>query len=121
MTDLIRLTDLVFYGHHGVLPEERLLGQRFVVDVEVRLDLSKPAATDDLDHTVNYAEIYRAVGEIVTGPPCNLIEALAGRIAERVLAEHPLVHSVLVRVRKPQVPIDGMTQGSSEVVIERTR
>jgi len=121
MTDLIRLTDLVFYGHHGVLPEERMLGQRFVVDVEVRLDLSKPAATDDLDHTVNYAEIYRAVGEIVTGPPCNLIEAVAGRIAERVLAEHPLVHSVLVRVRKPQVPIDGMTQGSSEVVIERTR
>ena len=104
-----------------MLPEERALGQRFAVDVEARIDLSRAAATDDLQHTVNYAEIYRAVEEILTGPPLNLIETVAGRIAERVLRQHPLVQSVMVRVRKPQVPIAGMMQGSSEVVIERAR
>jgi dihydroneopterin aldolase len=112
---------MVFYGYHGVLPEERTLGQRFVVDVEARADLRRAAATDDLDDTVNYVQIYRAAEEIVTGTPCTLIEAVAGRIAERVLREQPLVESVVVRVRKPGVPIAGSALGSSEVVLERAR
>jgi dihydroneopterin aldolase len=121
VTDRIRLNEMVFYGYHGVLPEERTLGQRFVVDVEVETDLRRAGETDDLDATVNYSEMFAAAREIVTGPPCQLIEAVAERIAARVLREQPLVHAVVVRVRKPEVPIPGSVLGSSEVRIERRR
>lgn len=121
MTDRIRLNEMVFYGYHGVLPEERALGQRFVVDVELRVDLRRAGASDDLGDTVNYSAVYAAARDVVTGPPCQLIEAVAERIASRVLAEHPTVESVEVRVRKPEVPIPGSVLGSSEVRIERIR
>jgi dihydroneopterin aldolase len=119
--DRIRLNGMVFYGYHGVLAEERALGQRFVVDVELRLDLRAAGTSDDLGDTVNYTRVYTAAREVVTGPPCQLIEAVAERIAGRVLAEHPQVESVTVRVRKPEVPIPGSVLASSEVWIERTR
>jgi len=121
MVDRVRLNEMVFYGYHGVLPEERRLGQRFLVDVELRVDLRRAGATDDLQDTVNYAGVYAIVREIMTGPPCNLIEAVAERIAARVLTEHPAVESVVVRIRKPEVPIPGSVLGSSEVWIERER
>jgi dihydroneopterin aldolase len=121
VTDGIRLNDMVFYGYHGVLPEERALGQRFVVDVELRVDLRRAGTSDDLAATVNYSQVYAVARDVVTGPPCQLIEAVAERIAERVLAEHSMVESVLVRVRKPEVPIPGSVLGSSEVWIERNR
>jgi dihydroneopterin aldolase len=121
MTDCIRLNEMVFYGHHGVLPEEQALGQRFVVDVELVTDLRKAGATDNLDETVNYSAVYAAVRDIVTGPPLHLIEAVAERIAARILADHAAVERVSVRVRKPAVPIAGAVLGSAEVGIERDR
>lgn len=121
MADRIRLNDMVFYGYHGVLAEERALGQRFVVGVEIRTDLRGAGLSDDLSRTVNYAEVYLAVQEIVSGPPCHLIEAVAERIASRLLMDHPLAQSVAVRVRKPDVPIPGAVLGGAEVWIERER
>ena len=121
MVDHIRLNDMLFYGYHGVLPEERKLGQRFLVDVELRTDLRAAGESDDLAETVNYAEVYAAVRELVTGEPYQLIEAVAARIARRVLDEHARVESVVVRIRKPEVPIAGSVLGSSEVWIERGR
>lgn len=119
--DLIRLNEMVFYGFHGVLPEEQALGQRFVVDVELRLDLRPAGEADDLSLTVNYSEVYSAVAEVVTGPSYNLIEAVAERIARAILASQPPVASVLVRVRKPHVPMADAVLASAEVCIERDR
>lgn len=119
--DLIRLNEMVFYGYHGVRPEERALGQRFVVDVELHTDLRDAGLTDDLHQTVSYAEVYASVREVVTGAPCNLIETVAERVAARILGDHPRVESVEVRVRKPEVPIPGSVLGSAEVCIERRR
>jgi len=121
VTDRIRLNEMVFYGYHGVLPEERALGQRFVVDIEVEVDLRHAGETDSLEETVNYSELFAAARDVVTGPPCNLIEAVAERIAGRILGEQPLVQTVVIRVRKPEVPIPGSILGSSEVRIERRR
>jgi dihydroneopterin aldolase len=121
MTDRIRLNEMVFYGYHGVLPEEQALGQRFVVDVELVTDLRAAGVSDDLEQTVNYAAVYTAVRDIVTGPPRKLIEAVAEQIAARILADHAAVERVRVRVRKPAVPIAGSVLGSAEVQIERTR
>ena len=112
---------MVFYGYHGVLPEERTLGQRFIVDIEMIVDLLLAGQTDDLAHTVNYAEVYAATRDIVTGEACQLIETVAQRIADQVLGHHEAVAHVGVRIRKPEVPIAGSILGSSEVWIERDR
>jgi dihydroneopterin aldolase len=121
VTDRIRLNDMIFYGYHGVLPEERTLGQRFVVSVELRTDLRSAGATDDLRQTVNYAEVYGIVRTIVTGEPRQLIEAVAEQIAQQVLAGYEAVESLTVSIRKPEVPMAGSVLGSSEVWIERDR
>jgi 7,8-dihydroneopterin aldolase/epimerase/oxygenase len=121
VVDRIRLNDMVFYGYHGVLPEERKLGQRFVVSVELRLDLRAAGEADDLHKTVNYSEIYSTVRDIVTGPPSQLLEAVVEQIAADVLRAHPAVQGVTVSIKKPEVPIAGSILGSAEVCIERDR
>ena len=100
--DSITLSGLTATGFHGVFPEERRDGQPFVVDVT--MSLSVDTDSDSLTTTVNYAEIAAAVEEIITGEPVNLVETVAGRIAQRCL-EHPLVEEVSVTVHKPQAPL----------------
>ncbi|MDY6054654.1 dihydroneopterin aldolase [Micrococcus sp.] len=103
--DVIRLTGLAARGRHGVFEHERREGQTFVTDVALRLDAGPAAATDDLTLTVDYAEVAETVVRHVTGDPHDLIETLAARIAEAVLAEQPRAAAVKVTVHKPQAPI----------------
>ena len=119
-SDKIRLQGMIFYGYHGVSPEERSVGQRFSVDLEVGTDLRRPGGSDDIGDTVSYTHLYREVSEVMEGPPCNLLEALAERIAERVLGRFP-VTSVRVRVGKPSPPIKGATLGVASVEISRLK
>lgn len=105
MSDRIVLSGLRFYGHHGVFPEETRLGQTFLVDVEMYLDLAPAGQTDDLTRSVDYGQVYQTVREIVEGPPFQLIEALAEAIAARVIS--PPVREAVIRVHKPQAPIPG--------------
>ncbi len=118
--DKIRLEGMVFYGHHGVAPAEREVGQRFVVDLEVERDLSVAGASDNLEDTVNYTQIYRAVKEIVEGPSHNLLESLAHDIARRVLEQLPM-EAVRVGVKKPNPPIKGAVLSGASVEIYRRR
>ncbi|MFD1957194.1 dihydroneopterin aldolase [Paenibacillus thailandensis] len=104
--DKMILTGMQFYGYHGVFPEENRLGQRFRVDLELLLDLSGASATDELEYTVNYAELHGLVKTIVEGAPFKLIEALAGDIATKVLGAYTMVNEVTVRVTKPNPPFD---------------
>ncbi|MHB8172472.1 MAG: dihydroneopterin aldolase [Thermincolia bacterium] len=104
--DKILLKDMEFYGYHGVLPEEKRLGQRFIIDLEMYGDLREAGLTDDLRYTINYAEVYQLVEKLVAGEKFDLIEALAEGIAMRILGNFP-VAGVLVRVKKPQAPIPG--------------
>lgn len=116
--DKITLHRMVFYGYHGVLPEERTLGQRFVVDVDCFLELHPAGQRDDLELTVNYAEAYELIRGIAEGEPCRLIEALAERIAGALLDRYGLIQSVTVRVTKPSPPFAGELDGVS---VELTR
>ena len=118
--DKIRLEGMVFYGHHGVTPAEREVGQRFVVDLEVERDLSVAGASDNLEDTVNYTQIYRVVKEIVEGPSHNLLESLAHDIAQRVLEQFP-IEAVMVGVKKPNPPIKGAVLSGASVEIYRRR
>ncbi len=120
-SDRIILTGLQFYGFHGVNPEERSLGQHFIVDLEAELELSIPAASDRLEDTVSYTQLYRAVKEVMEGEPRNLLEAAAGAIAARVLDRNPQVNGVRVRVQKPRPPIKGSVIESAAVEIYRSR
>lgn len=97
--DRILMEGMAFFGRHGVFPAERELGARFTVDVELAADLSEAASSDRLDRTVDYSRAYDLVREVVEGEPCHLLEAVAGRIADRLLALER-VDSARVRVSK---------------------
>ena len=104
MTDLISLTGLRGFGHHGVYEDERRDGQEFAVDVVLELDTSAAAASDDLADTVHYGELATALVAIVEGEPVNLLERLAQRLADRCLSDQR-VAAATVTVHKPQAPI----------------
>jgi len=119
VTDRIELRGLRFTGHHGVLPEERVQGQLFLVDVALDVDTAPAADSDDLTRTVDYAKVAAAVGGVVTGEPVDLIETLAQRVADVCLAD-PLVTSVTVTVHKPEAPV-GVPFDDVVVTIRRPR
>lgn len=119
--DKIILEGMIFFGFHGSLPEERTLGQRFVVDMELRCDLHAAGASDDLSKTVDYRQVYEQARAIVEGEPLHLIEAVAERIAAAVLRSQPLVESVRVKVAKPHVRLGATALAGSAVEIVRAR
>ena len=118
--DRIILEGMVFYGYHGALPSERELGQRFVVDLELGLDLSSAGRSDALADTVNYARVYDAVRGVLEGPRYNLLEAVAARVAEVVLAD-TRVGWVRVRLAKPGVAIPGPLHAAAVQITRRRR
>ncbi|MGA9774972.1 MAG: dihydroneopterin aldolase [Candidatus Dormiibacterota bacterium] len=93
------LSGLRYFGRHGVHQAERELGSHFVVDVEVASDLAPAAASDRLEDTLSYSVIEAAVRAQVEGPSCQLLEALAGKIVDAVLAL-PGAEGAVVRVTK---------------------
>lgn len=106
--DRITLTALRVRGFHGVLPQERVDGQDFVIDATLHVDTRAAARADDLRHTLNYAELAERIADVVKGAPLNLIETLAGRIADAALAmgdADAFVTAVDVTVHKPSAPI----------------
>ena len=105
-----------FYGYHGETQAERTLGNRFYVDVEIRMDLSIAGRSDDIADTIDYSRAFALVRTIVEEQQFSLIEAIAARIAESLLAE-PEIDSVKVRVGK-QPPIAGAID-RCWVIIER--
>jgi dihydroneopterin aldolase/2-amino-4-hydroxy-6-hydroxymethyldihydropteridine diphosphokinase len=115
--DRIIVRGIEAFGYHGVLPEERRQGQPFVVDLEVRTDVSEAAAADDLAMTIDYAVLAKEAVAIVQGEPSDLIETVAIHIAEQVLT-HDRVSSVQVTVHKPQAPV-GVPFADVAVTVER--
>lgn len=120
MTDRIMLDEMRFYGYHGVNPEERTLGQPYIVDLTAELDLRRAGRSDRIEDTVSYSAIYRAVRDIAEGEPRNLLESVAEAIAARVLADFP-VDAVTVTVKKPSPPVRGSSIRQSAVQIRRSR
>ena len=119
-SDRIILSGMQFYGFHGANAEEKALGQTYVVDLAVEVDLAIPAQTDQLDDTVSYTHLYRAVKAVVEGESQNLLEGIAQSIAERILDEYS-VASVQLTVKKPHPPIKGSLVNYAAVEIYRTR
>ncbi len=102
--DTLTLTGLEVFAHHGVFDFERENGQVFLIDLTVGLDTSQAAAGDDLTRTLHYGELAVEVVAAASSEPVDLIETLAERIAQVVLA-HPVARRVRVTVHKPDAPI----------------
>jgi dihydroneopterin aldolase len=119
MSDRITLTGLRVFGRHGVFEHEKRDGQEFVVDIVVWLDLSAAAKTDDLTQTLHYGELAQLAAGIVGGEPYDLIESVAGKIADEVLVDERL-SAVEVTVHKPSAPIP-LTFDDVAVTVRRER
>jgi dihydroneopterin aldolase len=105
MSDSILLAGMRFEGIHGVSAEERAFPQLLEVDLEVVLDLTRAAASDELADTLDYGELVETCRRVVEEGSQRLLEAVAGGIADEVRSR-PGVERVTVRVRKPAVPLD---------------
>ena len=102
----IRLHTIRLYAYHGCLPEERLIGSDYIVDLEVTGDLEKAAVSDELEDTIDYVKLHQIVRDEM-GIPSKLLEHVAGRIVDQILEEFPEIHSVGVKVAKCNPPIMG--------------
>ena len=106
-SDILLVEDIRFYGHHGVTPAQQEVGAWFSADVELVLDLTPAALSDDVGATVDYGLVARRVVAVGTGERVHLIERLAALLSETLLREFP-VQEVTVRLRKLTPPIDGI-------------
>ncbi|QCD98134.1 dihydroneopterin aldolase [Vigna unguiculata] len=105
--DKLVLRGLSFYGFHGAKPEERKLGQKFVVDIDAWMDLAAAGKTDHLSDTVSYTTIYDIAKEVLEGSPHNLLESVAQKIAIATMTNHKEILAVRVKVGKPHVAVRG--------------
>lgn len=100
--DLIALRNVRAYGRHGANPGERDAEQPFDIDVEIAIDLAAACASDDLDDTVNYAELHKRILDVVQSTSFALLERLASQIVHEIFRD-PRVARVCVAVGKPNL------------------
>ena len=105
MSDTVFVSGLLIHARHGVMEHEAKVGQRFVLDLELALDLKAAARSDKLVDTVSYAAIVETASGAFTAQSHRLVEAAAGAVADALLAAFAVVSSVRVTVRKPHAPI----------------
>lgn len=117
--DSITLRRMVFFGFHGDRPEERTLGQRFIVDIVLTADLSQAGDSDSLEDTVDYGKVYSTVKQVVEGRPVNLLEALGERICGEVMGISDRIETIEVVVAKPSVPLRGALDGAEVRLVRR--
>ena len=116
MSDLITLKGIQGFGYHGVFEDEAKNGQNFFVDLEIYLDLSRASVSDELSETIDYGSLADLVVEEITGERVQLIERLAGRIADRIKDNFPQISHIAVSVHKPDAPISAQTTDISVTI-----
>lgn len=107
----IELEGMEFKAYHGCLEQEKVRGNSFTVDFRGELDLSAAAESDNLNDTLNYADIYEIVSDEMS-VPSELLENVAGRIMKAIENRFPQLVSFSVRVSKKRPPVDGVAQWS---------
>jgi dihydroneopterin aldolase len=117
--DTLRLENIDLYAHHGVAPQERELGQHFLVDVELFLDMTAAATSDDLKQTIDYAAVYETISDAFCNKPQQLIERAAWVVLEALFHKFD-VEEIAIRVRKLSPPMAGAFDGAV-VELLRTR
>lgn len=116
----IHLHEMIFYGYHGVQPEERKLGQRFVVNFTLETNPAADANIHHLEDTVDYTKVYEIIRAILETKEYHLLENCANDINKSVLDAFPEIITARVSIKKPSVPING-SLSCVEVEMERHR
>lgn len=119
MADKIILTGIQLSGRHGCSEAERKRKQTFVVDVELHLDLSPAARSDDLGDTIDYVAVLTDIRSIVEGTSRNLIETVAQEIADLLLRRYMLLQIVKIVIHKPNPPVAEKFAGAAVEIIRR--
>lgn len=109
----LELKGMEFYAFHGCFEEERVIGNRFIVDFECTTDMERAILSDDINDAVNYQSIYNVIKEEMM-IPSNLLEHVAGRILSKICSEFPMITSAVVSVSKLNPPLGGEV-GASRV------
>ncbi|CAA7034995.1 unnamed protein product [Microthlaspi erraticum] len=104
MGDKLILRGLKFYGYHGAIPEEKTLGQMFMLDIDAFMSLKKAGLSDNLADSVSYVDIYNVAREVVEGSSRNLLESVAELIASKSFESFPKITAIRVKLWKPNVP-----------------
>ncbi len=118
--DRIALTGIRAHAFHGVLEHERRLGQPFVADVVLEVDLASAGLSDELADTVDYGAVAVTVRDRLTGPTHHLVEAVAADVAAAVLAHDARIEAVEVTVHKPHAPT-GVDLDDVAITVRRRR
>ena len=116
----IHLHDMVFYGHHGVHPEERKLGQRFIVNFHFSTDDKDDQSIEHITDTVDYTKVFEIIKEILETRGFFLLESCANTILDSVMDQFSEIINCTVKIQKPSVPIRGSLR-SVEVEMTRNR
>ena len=103
--DKIIIKDLKLYAYHGVNPEEKAEGQNFIFDIECSVDLSQPCASDNVNDTVNYAQIIKLTRRVFTKEKYDLIEKAAQVVADAILENFEKIEKVEILLKKPEAPV----------------
>ncbi|MDD7420992.1 MAG: dihydroneopterin aldolase [Prevotellaceae bacterium] len=119
LTGRVFVKNIRLHAFHGVMPQERITGNDYLVSVSADCPLAAAAESDSVDDTLNYAHIYNVVKEEMA-LQSNLVEHVAGRIGRRVLAEFPLADNVRVEVVKLNPPMGAACDGAGvELTVRR--
>ena len=117
MSSRIYLRNVRFHAFHGVLPQEGIVGNDYLVNLVLDYDFSSAMQTDELQGTLNYAEVYQKVREEMV-VPSKLLEHVAGRIAHRLFSDFPEIQKLQLSITKVNPPMGGDSDGAGiEVVL----
>jgi dihydroneopterin aldolase len=105
VTDQIFINGLVLHAYHGVMPHEGTVGQSFIIDLVLDIDLAAAAQSDKLADTVGYDVVADVVSSAFTAKRYRLVEAAAGAVTDAVLQSFPPVQTIRITVRKPHAPV----------------
>jgi dihydroneopterin aldolase len=108
MTDTIFITGVVIHARHGVMEHETEVGQRFVIDLELSVDLADSSRSDRLADTVSYSHVVATATAAFKDANYKLLERAAGAVADAILKAFARVSAVKVTVHKPHAPIDAI-------------
>lgn len=117
MKNFILLENIEIYANHGFFEQETIVGNTFIINLKAEVDVLEACKTDNLEKTVNYAEIYDIVKEEMM-IPSKLIEHVGYRIIQRLKSNFERVISVELKISKKNPPITGQIEQASVVFID---
>ncbi|MDU1890594.1 MAG: dihydroneopterin aldolase [Dysgonomonas sp.] len=117
MKSYILLENVTFYANHGVFAQETTVGNLFVINLKITIDLERACLSDELDDTISYADVYNDVKREME-IPSKLLEHAAYRIIRRLKERYKQIEEVEIKISKRNPPLGGQLDFASVVLID---